>query len=161
MKMTIDPKLDLVIERTVDLAPELIWEAWTKPEHLKHWFVPKPWQVSDCEIDLRPGGMFKTVMRSPDGDEFPGVGCYLEIVENIRLSWTNSLQPGFRPVGTFGEGDFPWTGIINLEPTGSGTKFTVVARHGSEDSWKKHNDMGFQNGWGTSFDQLVEYMRQK
>ena len=41
--------------------------AWTHPEHLKRWFTPAPWTTVDCEIDLRPGGIFRTTMRSPDG----------------------------------------------------------------------------------------------
>jgi len=63
----INPKLDLVLVRVVDVPRHLVWEAWTKPEHLKVWFCPKPWGVSDCEIDLRPGGVFRTTMLSPDG----------------------------------------------------------------------------------------------
>ena len=56
----IHPNLDLVLERVIDVPRHLVWEAWaTKPEHLKVWFVPKPWSVSACEIDLRPGGMFR------------------------------------------------------------------------------------------------------
>lgn len=57
------PELDLVFERTVEVAPELVWMAWTQPEHLKHWFTPAPWTTVDCEIDLRPGGIFRTTMR--------------------------------------------------------------------------------------------------
>ncbi len=53
----INPKLDLVLERVVDVPPHLVWEAWTKPEHVKHWFCPKPWSVTECEIDLRPGAL--------------------------------------------------------------------------------------------------------
>ena len=52
-----DPKLDLVLERVVDVAPTLVWAAWTRPEYLKQWFTPAPWQTVDCEIDLRPGGI--------------------------------------------------------------------------------------------------------
>jgi uncharacterized protein YndB with AHSA1/START domain len=59
-----DPTLDLVFDRTIDIPRELVWTAWTTPEHLKHWFTPAPWQTVDCEIDLRPGGIFRTVMRS-------------------------------------------------------------------------------------------------
>ena len=58
--ITIDPKLDLVLERVVDVPVHLVWKAWTEPEHLKPWFCPKPWYVSECEIDLRPGGMLRT-----------------------------------------------------------------------------------------------------
>jgi uncharacterized protein YndB with AHSA1/START domain len=69
-----DPLLDLVLERVVDVPPELVWAAWTTPEHVTHWFTPAPWKTVTCEIDLRPGGMFRTVMRSPEGQDFPNVG---------------------------------------------------------------------------------------
>ena len=55
--------------------PNSSGRAWTTPEHLKKWFTPAPWTTVDCEIDLRPGGIFRTVMRSPEGQEFPNVGC--------------------------------------------------------------------------------------
>ena len=64
-----DPRLDLKLERVVEVPPELVWAAWTVPEHVKKWFTPAPWQTVDCEIDLRPGGIFRTVMRSPAGQE--------------------------------------------------------------------------------------------
>jgi hypothetical protein len=67
-----DPELDLVLERVVDVPPELIWKAWTQPEHLKQWFVPRPWTITECEIDLRPGGVFRMVMRPPDGEATGG-----------------------------------------------------------------------------------------
>src|SRR6516164_2754151 len=79
-----DPRLDLVLERVVDVAPELVWAAWTKPEHVKKWFTPAPWKTVDCEIDLRPGGIFRTVMRSPQGQDITNVGCFLEIVANRK-----------------------------------------------------------------------------
>ena len=75
-----DPKLDLVLERVIDVPRELVWTAWTTPKHLKHWFCPRPWTITECEIDLRPGGIFRSVMRSPEGQEFPNIGCYLEVV---------------------------------------------------------------------------------
>jgi uncharacterized protein YndB with AHSA1/START domain len=86
-----DPERDLILERVVDVAPELVWAAWTKPEHIKKWFTPAPWTTVDCEIDLWPGGNVRTVMRSPEGKEFPNEGCYLEIVENKKLVWTGAL----------------------------------------------------------------------
>ena len=64
-----DPRLDLIPERVVDVAPELVWAACTVPEHVKKWFTPVPWKTVDCEIDLRPGGIFRTVMRSPEGQD--------------------------------------------------------------------------------------------
>ena len=94
---TFDPSLDLVLERVVDVPPHLIWKAWTEPEHLVKWFTPKPWTTVDCEIDLRPGGLFRTVMRSPEGQNHENIGCYLDLVVNSRLVWTDMLGPGYRP----------------------------------------------------------------
>lgn len=93
----LDSKLDLVLERIVDVPRELVWKVWTTPEHLKPWFCPSPWKTIDCEIDLRPGGIFRTTMQSPEGENFPNLGCYLEVIPNERLVWTDALQPGFRP----------------------------------------------------------------
>ena len=160
-----DPKLDLVLERVVDVAPELVWAAWTQPEHLLHWFTPAPWKTVDCEIDLRPGGIFRTVMRSPEGQEFPGSGCYLEVIPNQRLVWTNALGPGFRPAGPPGANEaecnhFAFTAVIALAPQGNGTKYTALVMHAAEDGRRKHEEMGFHEGWGKALDQLVEHMRR-
>jgi uncharacterized protein YndB with AHSA1/START domain len=156
--MTPDPRLDLVLERVVDVPPALVWKAWTQPEHLKKWFCPRPWQTTHCEIDLRPGGIFKTTMRGPEGEEFTNLGCYLEIVKPERLVWTMALHPGFRPV----RAPFhvpPFTAVITMEPHGKGTKYRAVAIHGDPAEAKQHDTMGFSEGWGTAFDQLVEVAR--
>jgi uncharacterized protein YndB with AHSA1/START domain len=156
-----DPKLDLVFDRTIDIARELVWAAWTTPEHLKHWFTPAPWQTVDCEIDLRPGGIFRTVMLSPEGQEFPNLGCYLEITPNEKLIWTNTLQPGFRPAKLEpNENAFAFTAILSLEPEGKGTKYTATVIHSDEASCQRHNDLGFQSGWGKALDKLVAYMKK-
>lgn len=157
-----DPARDLKLERVVDVPPELVWKAWTTPEHLVHWFCPKPWQTTECVIDLRPGGIFYTVMESPEGERYPGAGCYLEIVENRRLVWTNSLEPGFRPAAPDPDASFhlAFTAIIDMEPAGDGrTKYTARALHLDPKDCKAHADMGFEHGWGTVLDQLVEYMK--
>ena len=157
-----DPKLDLVLTRVVDVPVELVWRAWTTPEHLKKWFTPAPWKTVECEIDLKPGGIFRTVMESPEGQRFPGVGCYLEVLENERLAWTNVLLPGFRPAATGpAEGkkecdELPFTAIIALERQGSGTKYTAIAMHRDVAGKEAHEKMGFHDGWGKALDQLVE-----
>jgi uncharacterized protein YndB with AHSA1/START domain len=150
-----DPRLDLVLERVVDLPPALVWKAWTTPEHLMPWFCPKPWTTIECEIDLRPGGIFKTVMCSPEGEAMPaGIGCYIEVVPNERLVWTDALLPGYRPAS-----ESFMTVRILLEPHGTGTKYTAIASHKNEEDAKKHAAMGFVEGWGIALDQLVEYMK--
>ena len=146
----LDPKLDLVLERVVDVPRELVWAAWTKPEHVKVWFCPAPWSVSECEIDLRPGGIFRTVMRSPEGNAFPNVGCYLEVVPNERLVFTDALLPGFRPA----ENPF-FTAMITLEARGKGTRYVATALHRDEAGRKRHEEMGFHAGWNKALDQLI------
>jgi len=158
-----DARLDLVLERVVDVPRELVWAAWTTPEHLKKWFTPAPWTTVDCEIDLRPGGVFRTVMRSPEGQDFTNSGCYLEIVENEKLVWTNALAPGYRPVGESSGppcDTFPFTAVLSLQPRGKGTKYTALVLHRDEDGRKKHAEMGFQDGWGKALDQLVAMAKQ-
>lgn len=158
--MMIDPKLDLVLERVVDVSPELVWMAWTQPEHLQKWFTPAPWTTVDCEIDLRPGGIFRTVMRSPEGEDFPNLGCYLEIVPNRKLVWTGALEPGFRPARPNSKVPFYFTAIVLMEPQGKGTRYRAIVMHSDEEGRKKHDAMGFDTGWGKALDQLVAHMRQ-
>ena len=145
-----DPKLDLVLERVVDVPRDLVWTAWTTPKHICKWFCPLPWTVSDCEMDLRPGGIFRTVMRSPEGVAHPNVGCFLEVVPKERLVFTDALLPGFRPAPT----SFMSAAVL-LESVGSKTKYTAIAMHASEEAVKQHEAMGFHDGWGKALDQLV------
>lgn len=158
-----DPKLDLTFERIVDTPSELIWQAWTQPQHLMPWFCPLPWKVLECEIDPCPGGLFRTVMQSPEGQNLPNLGCYLEVIENKRPTWTNALLPGFRPAPPAKEIqdtlNFYFTATVELEPHGSGTRYTATARHGNEAACQKHASMGFREGWGIALDQLVAYMK--
>jgi len=154
-----DPRLDLLLERVVDVPPELVWAAWTTPEHVKKWFTPAPWTTVDCEIDLRPGGIFRTVMRSPEGQEFPNVGCYLEIVKNRKLVWTVALAPGYRPSSQRPD-NLAFTAIIALEPQGSGTKYAALVMHSDEEGRKRHEEMGFHEGWGKALDQLVAHAKK-
>jgi len=151
-----NPSLDLVLERVVPVAPDRIWRAWTEPEQLKQWFCPRPWRTIECQIDLRPGGIFRTVMQSPEGQAMePNVGCYLEVVPNERLVWTGALQPGFRPADH--AGDVPvFTAIIGIEPVDGGSKYTAIAMHRDPAGAAKHQEMGFEQGWGAALDQLVE-----
>jgi hypothetical protein len=70
---------------------------WTDAEFLMKGFTPAPWKTIGCEIDLRPGGIFATVMQSTEGQAFPNAGCYLEVAPTRRPVWTSALAPGYRP----------------------------------------------------------------
>jgi uncharacterized protein YndB with AHSA1/START domain len=144
---------DLVLTRVVKVPRELVWRAWTEPEHIVKWFTPAPWTTVECEIDLKPGGIFRTVMRSPEGKDMrEPPGCFLEIVRPQKLVWTTVLGPGFRPVAkTF----MPFTAILTFEEVSGGTRYTARALHKDEDDRKRHAEMGFDTGWGKALDQLV------
>lgn len=155
----VDPALDLVIDRKLPVAPELVWRAWTEPDLLKQFFTPRPWATTECEIELRPGGVFRTVMQSPEGDEFDNSGCYLDIVPNERLVWTSALRAGFRPCPATNAHDLAMTAVIEIRPDGEGTHYRAIAMHADQPTQQRHHEMGFHDGWGTVVDQLVELMQ--
>ncbi len=150
MPISVDPKLDLVLDRVVDVPPALVWRAWTEPKLLTQWFTPHPWTTPHAEMDLWPGGKFRTIMRSPEGEEHDNTGCFLEVVPGRRLAFTDALGPGFRPLGT----GF-MTAFIDITAEGSGTRYVATALHADEAGRKTHEEMGFMSGWGTALDQLV------
>ena len=136
----------------LDVPPETVWRAWTEPRLLEKWFCPRPWMAAECEIDLRPGGTFHTVLQGPDGTTPDNPGCYLEVVPNRRLVFTTALGPGDRPQDHY----ILFTAIITLAPKGERTRYHVLARHKDEATAKQHVEMGFHAGWSTALDQLVE-----
>lgn len=93
-----------------------------------------PWTVTDCEIDLRPGGIFRTVMREPDGAELPHVGCYLEAVPTSRLVWTDALLAGYRPSPT---------PFLTFKPHVGGTRYHALVRHRDAAERERREGMGF------------------
>ena len=152
--------LDLVLERTIDAPLDLVWKAYTDPEHLKRWFAPRPYEISELELDLKPGGIFRIRMTGPDGFDtgHGNAGCVLEVVDKQKLVWTSALGPGFRP-GEMGEGceSFPMTAVITFADAGGGkTAYKAVAMHKDAADKATHEKMGFQDGWGTTATQLEE-----
>ena len=160
--MTPNPLLDLHFHREVSLSPAQIWEGWTNPETLMKWFCPKPWAVVECEIDLRPGGIFRTVMQSPEGERMPDdVGTFLLIEPQRRLVWTNALWPNFRPKPNPIDKHPGFFFVVNLvlSPLANGgTEYSATVMHQDETSRQAHENMGFQEGWGAALDQLLKLM---
>ncbi len=154
-----DPSLDLVLERFVEVPVERVWAAWTQPELMVQWFTPAPWKTSKIELELWPGGKFKTVMESPEGelmDHDPG--CVLEVVENRKFVWTSGMMPGYRPRAA-AEGEFLFTAEIFMAAKDGGTLYRAVAIHDDAEGCRKHEVMGFHDGWGAALDQLVALMK--
>ncbi|HKG95148.1 MAG TPA: SRPBCC family protein [Gemmatimonadaceae bacterium] len=153
----INPKLDFVLERFIDAPKHLVWEALTKPEHLKEWYMPKPWgAVSNCELDVRPGGIFSIDIATADGQEVPNLGCFLEVIPMERLVWTSMLFPGYRPA-VFD--DIPITAIITMEAVGAGTRYVFTALHRDEADSEKDKASGWQQGTEIAMDQFVAHVK--
>ena len=156
-RFAINPKTDFVLERFIDAPKHVVWDALTKPEHLKEWYMPKPWgAVADCELDVRPGGTFRIVIASAEGQEFPNLGCFLEAVPLERLSWTSMLFPGYRPA-IFD--DIPITAIVTMETVGTGTRYVFTALHRDEADCEKNKASGWQEGTEIAVDQFVAHVK--
>ena len=154
---TIDPKLDIGFERFIDAPARLVWEALTKPEHIREWYMPREWgRVSHTELDARPGGIFRIDIAVGDGREVPNLGCVLEAVPMERLVWTSMLFPGYRPA-VFD--DIPITAIMTLKAEGGGTRYVFTALHRDEADLEKNRESGWQQGTEIALDQLVAHVK--
>lgn len=150
---TINPKLDFAIERFIDAPTRLVWEALTKPEHIKEWYMPKPWgRVVRSELELRPGGVFSIDIAVGDGPEIPNLGCVLEVVPQERLVWTSMLFPGYRPA-VFD--DIPITAIMTMKAEGTGTRYIFTALHRNDADLESNKSSGFYEGTTIAVDQFV------
>ena len=147
--------LELVLTRIIDAPPEKVFRAWTEPELVKQWFAPKPWTTIVAEMELRPGGSNLIVMRSPEGEEFPNPGVYLEVVKNKKLVFTDAYTSAWVP----SEKPF-FTAVITFEDEGGKTKYTARAIHWTIEDRKKPEEMGFHEGWGICTDQLAELVKR-
>jgi len=153
---TIDPKLDFAIERFIDAPARLVWEALTKPEHLKEWYMPKPWgRVSHAEMDVRPGGIIRIDIAVGDGREVPNLGCILEVIPMERLVWTSMLFPDCRPA-VFD--DIPITAIMTIESEGTGTRYVFTALHRNETDLETNKTSGFYEGTKIAIEQFAEHV---
>jgi uncharacterized protein YndB with AHSA1/START domain len=148
-------KNELSVTRLIQAPPETVYRVWT--ERMGEYWTPKPWSTPVVENDFRVGGRGYQEMESPEGERFPNEGVWLEVVPNERIVMTNLFTTGWQPQKQSGEGcDFPIVGIFTFEPEGSGTRYTARCRHWSEADVKKHEEMGFEGGWGQMTAQLAD-----
>ena len=145
---------ELVLTRVIDVPRHKLFRCWTEAELLKQWFAPLPWTTPEAELDVRPGGANRITMRGPDGQEFPNVGVYLEVIPNEKLVFTDAYGPDWMP----SEKPF-FTGVLTFEEVEGGTRYTARARHWTAEDCKAHAQMGFHEGWGKCTDQLAELAR--
>ncbi|MBV8790539.1 MAG: SRPBCC domain-containing protein, partial [Pseudolabrys sp.] len=78
----------VVIERTFDAPRQLVWDCWTRAEHIAKWFGPHGMAVPEARSDLRPGGEWRIVMRDPNGADYTGKGIYREVQAPERFTAT-------------------------------------------------------------------------
>jgi uncharacterized protein YndB with AHSA1/START domain len=140
---------ELALTRIIDAPPARVFSAWTA--RFKDWWGPHGMTTPFCEMDLRTGGVFKTVMRAPDGTEYPTRGVFLEVVPPERIVFTDAFDPGWQP-----HPDIFFTGITTFDALPGGqTQLSARALHWTVESREKHEEMGFEQGWGESLDRLV------
>ncbi len=141
---------DLVLTRVMDASRDKLFRAWTEPALMKQWFAPKPWTISEVETDLRAGGASRITMRSPEGQDYPNAGIYLEVVKNEKIVFTDAYTEGWTPSAK------PFfTAIVTFEDAGGGkTRYTAIARHWTAEDRETHEKMGFLEGWGQCASQL-------
>lgn len=159
-------KTILTLSRVIDVPRHSVWKAWTTPAYLEQWFCPRPYSARVVTMDVRAGGSFYVQILDPNGqilEDSPG--CYLEVVENERLIWTSALKEGYCPKERQinPEGcDFPLTVNISLEAIDEATtRYTAQVLHANAEDAKKHEEMGFYDGWGAALDQLVELVKAR
>lgn len=147
---------DLTVSRIIKAPRSAVWEAWKNPEHFVKWWAPAPVVTTSNKHELFTGGGFDTNMTLEDGTVMEGgEGCFLEVIENERIVFTDALQGGWRP----NEEAF-FSAIITPEEHPEGTLYTATALHKNNEDRQKHVDMGFLDGWGTAIDQLGNVAEQ-
>jgi uncharacterized protein YndB with AHSA1/START domain len=148
---------ELSITRTIPAPRTAVWRCWTEPDLLKQWYCPKPWRVTEADIDVRPGGRANVTMQGPDGETNRWPGMYLEVVPQERLTFTDAMTEGYRP----GPNKPFIVGHVTLkEAPGGETEMIWGARHWTEDAKADHEKMGFEKGWNAAADQLADLARE-
>jgi len=147
---------DLVLTRHINAPRERVYRAWTDPAMIVKWFTPAPWTTAHAETDVRAGGSSLVTMRSPEGQEFPNRGVYLEVVPNAKLVMTNAYTSAWQPAELPEHGpQFFMTFILTFEDEAGGTRYTARVRHWTIEDLKAHEQMGFHQGWPIATEQLA------
>ena len=141
---------ELVLTRLIDAPADKLFRCWTDPTLLKRWFAPAPYTTPVAEMDIRVGGASNIVMKSPEGQEMPNPGTVLEVIPGRKLVFTDAYTGDWLPR----EGAPFMTAIITFDPEGGKTRYNATVRHWTEADAKRHEQMGFHQGWGVCADQL-------
>jgi uncharacterized protein YndB with AHSA1/START domain len=136
---------DMVITRVLDAPRAKVFDAWSRPEHLVRWWGPRGFTLSSCELDFRPGGAYRMVMRGPDGVEFPFHGVYREIVPPTLIVFSGVIDPvaGVAVLTT-----------VTFEDEGRKTRITVRQTVPK----MKEAAAGQRQGWTETLERLAEHL---
>jgi uncharacterized protein YndB with AHSA1/START domain len=134
---------DLVVSRVFNAPRRLVFDAWTKAEHVSRWFAPRPLTMPRCEVDLRPGGAFRFVMRAPDGTEYPFAGEFREVVAPERIVFTGLVHGDNLTVTT----------VTFAEHDGK----TTLTAHQTY-AFESDATRGAKEGWTATLNQLAEHL---
>ena len=141
----------LTIEKKLNAPIQLVWDAWTKAEHIAQWWGPRGMKTKIIEHDFKVGGKWKFSMQMPDGNEFIAEGVYSEIEAPVKLVTSADFKPMTEGVEMH----------ILLEEKMAYTKFTFHVIHPTEEYCKQQEEMGFFNGWGSVFNQLEAFLMER
>jgi uncharacterized protein YndB with AHSA1/START domain len=168
--MRVDASDDLIDDREYAAPPELVFEVWTRAEHLARWFGPDNAEMSMCEIDARPGGVIRFQQRASDGRVVSIRGVFDEVVAPTRLVFTftfvdandrptvNAMMPEW-PVGAH------IVMTVELVGTARGTRMTVAQRVAEPElagsaPIVRHRKLA-AIGWGQTAERLVAYLERR
>ncbi len=113
---------ELTLDRMIATPRQLVFTAWTDPKHFAQWWGPHGFTNPVCEIDARPGGAIRIVMRGPDGADYPMTGVFREIVEPERLVFTGAAEDHQ------GNKLLEWVSTVIFAEHGGKTRLTVQER---------------------------------
>jgi uncharacterized protein YndB with AHSA1/START domain/DNA-binding transcriptional ArsR family regulator len=145
-------ELELIVIRDFDVPAPFLFEAYSKPEHLKRWFGPKGYPLTLCEVDFRVGGRYRFAMTGPDGiQNTPFGGEYLEIVPNKKIVFDNSFEePNPRKMIM----------TVTFEETGGKTKLVMHTLFESKAMRDEYVSVGMEEGINYGFDQLADVVAE-
>ena len=142
---------EIVMTRVFDAPPDLVFDAWTKPELLKRWLgVRNGWTFAVCEVDLRVGGAYRYVWRGPEGNEMGLGGVFREIVRPESVVNTEKFDESWYP------GEALVT-LVLVESDGK-TTGTSTARYESKEARDSVLRSGMEVGVAESYDQLDQIL---
>lgn len=143
-------EIQIEVTRTFEAPLELLWQAWTIPEHFMQWYGPKDFTAPTCEIDLREGGKHLWSMQSPDGKQMFFTGVYKEVSPMDRLVFTDSMSDADGNVMGMGEG-MPESMDVTVTFDHADGKTTVTVSHVGYGDGAKYAS----TGWEQAFDKLT------